>query len=360
MADATHPVSPALDPAKARYVTRGVNRVQGWLIPSTALYLAGIESAQRGRVAGGICEIGVHRGKSFLTMVIDLPANDPAVAIDVFDMQHLNEDGTSVDARKNFEAFLEEWGVRDRVEVVQSSSLDLEADGFLEAGPRFRLFSIDGGHTAPIVLNDLRLAEATTVIGGVVALDDIFNMHWLGVVTGFFDYIHACGKLRPFALVPNKLLLTDAASVEANRALLRESFGAAVTKTDIPLVGCSIDRYDNIAWIVESTDGTTAPLIPATAGEASIHAELTGLRLEQARLRKQLRQAESEIVAQRKKAETQLTAQRELTALPKSFASPSGRLETVKKHIPSWLQRPARLVYRVIKPIFSLGNSSRV
>ncbi len=71
LTDAPTYASPALSPGKVAYLSSGLDAVQGWLVPSTALYLAGLEQAQRGEVAGGLCEIGVHRGKSFLAMAID-------------------------------------------------------------------------------------------------------------------------------------------------------------------------------------------------------------------------------------------------------------------------------------------------
>lgn len=286
--------SPVLSPGKLAYLSSGLDAVQGWLVPSTALYLAGLERAQRGEVAGGLCEIGVHRGKSFLAMAIDAPADDPAVAIDVFDLQHLNEDGTSTRALENFRDNLRAWGLDERVEIVQGSSLELEVDGFLEAGPRFRLFSVDGGHGADYVLNDLRLAEATLAPGGVVAADDVFNIHWLGVCTGVFRYFDQGGTLVPFALIPNKLLLTDPASVDANRDRLRGLFAAGLTKTDVPMLDGVIDVYGDVAWELVDDTGTRAQLQRDPDTVDAVRAELTGANLELARLRTRLRELQDD------------------------------------------------------------------
>jgi predicted O-methyltransferase YrrM len=286
--------SPALSPAKTAYLATGLDAVQGWLVPSTALYLAGLEQAQRGAVAGGLCEIGVHRGKSFLAMAIDAPAGDAAVAIDVFDLQHLNEDGTSSRALEDFRDNLRAWGLDDRVEVVQGSSLELEADGFLDAGPRFRLFSVDGGHGADYVLNDLRIAEATLAPGGVVAADDVFNIHWLGVCTGVFRYFQSGGTLVPFALIPNKLLLTDPGSVETNRERMRALFAAGLTKTDVPMLDGVIDVYGDVPWEVVDDTGHRAPLQRPDDSIDAVRAELTGAQLELARLRTKLREVQDD------------------------------------------------------------------
>ena len=294
LTDAPTYESPALSSGKVAYLSTGLDAVQGWLVPSTALYLAGLEQAQRGAVAGGLCEIGVHRGKSFLAMAIDAPEGDPAVAIDVFDLQHLNEDGTSTRALEDFRDNLRTWGLDGRVEIVQGSSLELEADGFLAEGPRFRLFSVDGGHGADYVLNDLRVAEATLAPGGVVAADDVFNIHWLGVCTGVFRYFHSGGALVPFALIPNKLLLTDPGSVEANRERMRGLFAAGLTKTDVPMLDGVIDVYGDVPWQLVDDAGNHAALQRPDDSVDTVRAELTGAQLELARLRTRLREVQDD------------------------------------------------------------------
>lgn len=311
------PVAAPLPPAKFKFLTEGLDSVQGFLIPSTALYLSGIEYAQRGRVPGGICEIGVHRGKSFLAMTVGLAEGDRAVAIDIFDAQHLNLEATSVNALRDFKVHLEKWGLGGRVEIVEGSSLDLEDEGFLAAGRRFRLFSVDGGHLAIHVLNDLRLAEATLVTGGIVAADDLLHSHYLGVITGVFQYFQSGGTLVPFALVPNKLLLTDAASVEANKALIRDLYGAALQKADVPFHNATIDVYADLAWVVVDSDGHSAPLLRPPG--------LEDLKQKIVRQEKQISELQN----------------RPAEGVP---AAPSGRADV----LPQPLRRPARAVYRAI------------
>lgn len=326
LTDAPTYESPAMSPGKVAYLSSGLDDVQGWLVPSTALYLAGLEQAQRGEVAGGICEIGVHRGKSFLAMAIDAPADDAAVAIDVFDLQHLNEDGTSSRALEDFRDNLRTWGLDERVEVVQGSSLELEADGFLEAGPRFRLFSVDGGHGADYVLNDLRIAEATLAPGGVVAADDVFNIHWLGVCTGTFRYFHSGGTLVPFALIPNKLLLTDAASVEANRDRMRGMFAAGLTKADVPMLDGVIDVYGDVPWQLVDHADHRAPLQRDPDTVDAVRAELTAAQLELTRLRTRLREVQDDKRTLQRRVRRLREAQQTHEAQSEQPAQASGRL----------------------------------
>jgi hypothetical protein len=328
MPDSSALVSPPLPPERARFLTESLQGVEGFLHASTALYLAGIEVAQRGKVFGGIAEIGVHKGKSFLAMTVGLPEGDEAVGIDIFDAQHLNADGHSVDALRDFKGHLERFGLRDRVQIVEGSSLELEKDGFLDPGRRFRLFSVDGGHLAHHVLNDLRIAEATLVEGGVVAADDLLHQHFLGVLTGVFQYFDGGGTLTPYALTPPyKLMLTDPGSVDANKAMMRELFGAALNKADVPFHRGTIDVYGDRAWTILDTDGHRAPLqLPRS--------QVDDLRQQVGELRAELAKARAKARRHRARADA-------LAAAPPRRAARSDLL-------PEPLREPARAIYRRI------------
>jgi hypothetical protein len=360
----TVPKTLILDPLKARFLSSGLDTVNGWLVPSTALYLAGIETMQRGSVDGGICEIGVHRGKSFLAMTIAAPAGDTKLAIDVFDLQDLNEDGKSVGAKAAFEHHLDEWDVSG-VDVMQGSSLELAAQGFLDGGPRFRLFSVDGGHGAKYVRNDLDLAESTLVRGGIVAADDVFNQHWLGVCTGFFEYLHAGGQLRPFALIPNKLLLTDAASVDQNRDELRQVFGDGIGKAGVEFVGGVIDVYADIDWTIVDATGHEAPLQRRVDNLADVRAVLAGARLELSRVQHDLRRVKSHNSAlhERLRDANRMTAEadarravaeddvRQMTAQTLKSTPRESVARRLGRHLPAPVQGPARAVYRRLRAV---------
>lgn len=263
-------VSISLPPPKATYLRGGMDAVEGWLNRSTALYLAVIEVLQRTEgIAGDICEIGVHHGKSFLALALGLPEHDRAVAIDIFDDQHLNVDGSGKGNREVFEAALVEHGAPAGVDILQCSSLELDNVSFFDHGRRFRLFSIDGGHTRSITRNDLQVAERTMVTGGVVALDDILNESWLGVISGLFAYWADGGSLVPFAIAPGKALLAGTAE-EANRyqQLLRKHFRDGITKGNVPFgpQGYLVDVLGDFPWRVADTDGGIGPL----TGEAVV------------------------------------------------------------------------------------------
>ncbi len=236
------------------YLQRGIGSVEGWLWPTTASMIAQILVDQaNASVRGDLCEIGVHHGRLFLILANAAVAEERAVAVDVFDDQDKNLDHSGSGSRDMLERHIASYARADRCEIIQASSLELGATRFVSR--RFRFMSIDGGHTAPIVINDLRLAEQTMLAGGVVALDDILNPAWPGVVTGLAGYLAQAGTLRPFALVPNKLLLaTDPTAAVAARSLLRQCFPLALSKPGVEFLGGIVDSYVDHAYYNRETN----------------------------------------------------------------------------------------------------------
>src|SRR6266568_1337598 len=152
----TQPIvrTPPLPFPKARYLRDGIQKVDGWLNRSTATYLGALEVLQRELgIDGDVCEIGVYHGKSFLCLALGLPAHQRAFAIDLFEDQHLNVDGSGRGNRGILEQNLARWGGGDNVVIMKADSTALDTQGFFDAGPRFRLFSVDGGHTTDITAN---------------------------------------------------------------------------------------------------------------------------------------------------------------------------------------------------------------
>lgn len=228
-----------------RYRTEGLAEVEGWFEPESAEVISSLLLHQISLgLAGGVAEIGVHHGRSFLLLANGLAPGEPAVALDVFEHQEQNADHSGKGDRARFEANLARWAPDASVEVVASSSLDVavsEAEGVFG---RPRMFSVDGGHTAEITRHDLRLAEASIEPGGVVVLDDMLNGHWLGVLTGTASYLLDEPRLVPFALSPNKLYLTDSSEAAAGYAdHLRGALPDLLGKRDVEFFETTIDVY---------------------------------------------------------------------------------------------------------------------
>lgn len=238
--------TPHRDRARAAYLylTR-MDEVQGWLLRTTAAGMLELLWAQeeRGAQGSGLAEVGIHHGKSFLVLTAAAMEQERLFAIDVFEQQELNLD---LSGKGDRDVFLEnlEWffpGAAPTVIARSSAELwevlpDLGMQGL-------RFFSVDGGHTRALTVNDLRLADRTLAEDGVCALDDLLNPHWTGVISGLVDFLRDSRSLVPFALLPNKLMLCRPGQAGLHATALRNALPTALEKTGCELLDWSIDVY---------------------------------------------------------------------------------------------------------------------
>lgn len=199
--------------------------IDGWLSNTTALISHSLIRFQSElNVKGNICEIGVHHGRYFIALLTSINMDELGVAVDLFENQSENIDNSGRGDSAIFLANVERFSRVNKVVIIMDNSLRVTPEKLAIAGHGIRFFSIDGGHTSSITENDLILAEKSIVPEGIVALDDILNVFWTGVISGYRNYKRAGGRLTPFALVPNKLLLCNAEHISLYRAHLRAQF----------------------------------------------------------------------------------------------------------------------------------------
>lgn len=263
-----------------RYRRDGIHQVQGWFDVESAEVMAVLLCHQvESGVTGGVAEIGVHHGRSFLLLANGLREGEVGVALDVFEDQERNTDRSGLGDRARFEANLLAHAPEAEVRVVAASSLDVTPATARETFGEARMFSVDGGHTAEITRHDLTVAEAAVAERGVVVLDDLLNGHWLGVLTGTSDYLRGGGGLVPFAYSANKLYLAPSTAVAAEYAAhLRRALPDLLGKRDVEFFAATIDIY-----------GQGSPRRHRTAAEARAD-ELRRVRQAEAAERKQDRQ----------------------------------------------------------------------
>ena len=164
-------------------------------------------------VRGNIAEFGVHHGLFLFLLNALRHADEICFAIDVFDEQRLNVDGSGRGSLAAFRSHVETLMAAQchAFKIVQrdttSFSISAAVELFGEKGVKF--FSIDAGHSVQHTFNDLCLAQEVLVPGGIVALDDYMSPHWPGVTEGFYRFTGASNRrLRPFFYFQNKLFLT--------------------------------------------------------------------------------------------------------------------------------------------------------
>lgn len=195
------------------YIRSGRWRVRGYLAEESVQLIAAVSNAQlTAGTTGSVGEIGVLEGRLFIFLCLSAQDNERAFAIDIFDNEDPHEDNTLKGSRKVFEENLRKFGIdMRRVSITARSSLEISPEELRSISGPTRLFSIDGAHSAAATLHDLVLAESVLVDGGVVVLDDVFSALFPGVVTALGTYLQGVGSLVPFAVCPQKVMLTQPA-----------------------------------------------------------------------------------------------------------------------------------------------------
>ena len=178
-----------------------------------------------------IGEIGVWKGRLFILLYLLLHTNEKAFSIDIFDQSHLNKDRANPKQNPALNQILEMFldNVRKHagplvdIHTIRDSSNNVMAEDILSTVGPVRLFSIDGGHTKELVINDLELATSTLCDQGVVIFDDCFKPEWPGVVNGLHEFFfRKTPDLVPFAISLNKVFLCKPTAAAMYRESLKE------------------------------------------------------------------------------------------------------------------------------------------
>jgi hypothetical protein len=202
------------------YIHRGKFYVDGWLHTEAALVIAALSERQHALgVAGGIAEIGVHHGKLFILLYLLSRVPERAVAIDLFEDQHLNVDQSGSGDLARFHRNLLRHADDARLVLHQGNSMELTGADLvrLAEGP-LRFVSVDGGHTAQTTAHDLAVADMALAEGGIIVLDDAFNEQWPGVADGMHRHFARQSNLVPFAIGANKAYFCRPSYRDAYRA----------------------------------------------------------------------------------------------------------------------------------------------
>lgn len=190
------------------FLASSVDPIPGWMNSESALLTAHMAKAQREQgLSGPTLEIGIYKGK-YLSVLYELSEpGEIVVGVDLFVGAEDKQAAADV-VRANIATAC---GGRDRLKIVVADSLELTSERLAEAAgvSRFRFISIDGGHTKELVIRDLETAYPLLQSGGIIALDDAFNLGTPGVIEGITEFFFRREpRLAPFANCYNKLFVT--------------------------------------------------------------------------------------------------------------------------------------------------------
>jgi hypothetical protein len=206
---------------------------EGWLTP-THVFMVGYLSRKQHDLGnlGSIGEIGVHHGKFTAALSGFASPRESVVACDLFSLQKQNTDGSGKGDLQRFKGNLDRFDLLDQnTYALEVNSFNLKAVDFSKYAS-FRLFSVDGGHTESLTLNDLLLTCSIIHDGGIVILDDFVREDWLGVVSGAFEFMRSQSRLVPFLWMSNKLYFTTADSHGLYVSALKDLNGVLCNNRD--------------------------------------------------------------------------------------------------------------------------------
>ena len=205
-----------------KYVERSMDTVQGYLSSLDARLIARLLSYQdEHNITGHLCEIGVHHGRLFLMLALARRAGERALAVDLFEDDSINENTHHAGRNRALFANARRLGIElSEEETFKTSSLDIGATDILaRTTGRIRFFSVDGCHLYQPVENDLRLAQSTLTVDGIIAVDDFFNPDWPDVSFATYDFLRHTDAFVPFAITSKLYLASPAAAEKYKMAL---------------------------------------------------------------------------------------------------------------------------------------------
>jgi len=213
------------------YLTKYYSGVAGFSSLFSAEVAAVLLSYQNvAAIAGSIGEIGVMKGRSFISLALHAQPDDVCLAIDRFDWP-ANVYNLFFE---NCQKFGVDW---ERVVPVIAQTQDLKAADILAhaKGRPLRYLHIDGGHEPWILSHDLELANAVMAPGGIMCLDDMLHPMYpeLPVIVHAFlaqhrDWAVFCIVDRADVIAASKYLLCRTEFIERYQAILCEKFSSYV------------------------------------------------------------------------------------------------------------------------------------
>ena len=215
-----------------KYLRDDFGRVSGWCSAQLwQVFQPVLEIQQRMGIVNPIAEIGVFQGKFFLGLLASKEAPRANYAIDVFDMQQFNLDGSGDGNLNTLLENIDRCGFsRGQVTALRADSTTItsrQIDEIRTDSKGFSLFSVDGCHLPEHTINDLNIAIQLTIPEGIIFIDDYTNMDWPGVQEAIHKhFFNSYSRFVPLAVAHNKLMLCHIGYHKGYLAAVRERLNA--------------------------------------------------------------------------------------------------------------------------------------
>lgn len=190
------------------YLQDGYFKVHGFLWNEATAATILLNNIQREmKVEGDVGEIGIWLGKYFILLALLTNENEQTIGVDSF----IHAENPELQEKSLYE-HLKTYVPHNRTHIIKKDSNQLSPNHFKQLAPKgFRIFDVDGDHTAPGALYDLQMISQVMAPGGIMILDDFFNPTCPGVTDAYYQFQASPQgqKFRPFAYIANKLMLTQ-------------------------------------------------------------------------------------------------------------------------------------------------------
>lgn len=224
-------VNHAIDQKKSNNYLTLMDFIDGWFLKGAAELFLWVDYIQkRNGISGNLFEIGTYQGKSAILLALMVDTNKERFAIcDDFDNKK-NKIPVKQLFLKNLNSFFKDISF---TEIYSKESNQLNS----KECKNIRFFHIDGGHSADETYQDLQLASRSIIEGGIVAVDDLFNEFWPGVMEGVYKYLTSNKEIVPIAIGFNKLLLCKKSKQNWYlEQMLHDNWKNYITKKEIVLL----------------------------------------------------------------------------------------------------------------------------
>jgi predicted O-methyltransferase YrrM len=197
---------------------------------------------QAHNIQGDMMEIGVLTGATSGYLSLFLAKESRLILIDPY--QNLDRAGKSIAEFSGIDSTRILCFSEDSRLVYRMKSFFL--DGFL---PRLQVVHVDGEHSFDAVVNDIHLAESYLVNGGVVILDDIFNVASACCTHALFDTIKTMPSLHIACIGFNKAFLCNSEHLGAYRKMFLSLPGTLAQQHGLHIRACLNDWSQERGYI---------------------------------------------------------------------------------------------------------------